>query len=82
MQRKFRILFHNNKKTLREDANVLSHREMTGNIITGTFYGRAAEAYSKPNRMSKMEAFAKILNCFQPLSVLAKSFILDVWMAS
>ena len=55
---------------------------MTGNIITGTFSGRAAEAYSKPNRMSKMEAFAKILNCFQPLTVLAKSFILDVWMAS
>ena len=33
-----------------------------------------SKAYSEPSRTSKMELFAKIANCFQPLTI----FILDV----
>ena len=42
----------------------------------------SAEGYSKPNRTSKMERFTKIVNGLNPLTVFAKSFVLDVWQGS
>ena len=35
--------------------------------------------YSESFETSKMELFAKIVSDFQPLTILAKSSILDVW---
>lgn len=36
------------------------------------------EAYLEPIPISKMKYFAKILNGFKPLSIFARSFILEV----
>ena len=36
------------------------------------------EAYSEPCQTSKIELFAKIVNGFQPLTIFAKSSVLDV----
>ena len=36
------------------------------------------ETHSEPCQTSKMEIFEKIINCFQQLTIFAKSFILDV----
>ena len=36
------------------------------------------ETYSEPSRISQMELFAKIVNGFQPLTIFARSSILDV----
>ena len=36
----------------------------------------------KPSQTSKMELFAKKANGFQPLSIIAKSLISDVWLGS
>ena len=38
-----------------------------------------SEAYSEPCQISKIEAFAQIVNGFQFLTILAKSSILNVW---
>ena len=40
------------------------------------------EAYLEPSRTSEMELFAKIVKGFQPLTIFAKSFILDVGLGS
>ena len=40
------------------------------------------EAYSEPCRTSKMGLFVKIVNSFQPFTISAKSFILDVRLGS
>ena len=40
------------------------------------------EAYSEHCQTSKMELFAKIVNSWKPLSIFAKSSILDVWQDS
>ena len=39
-------------------------------------------AYSEPYQTSKMELFAKIVNDFQPLTIFAKSSVVDVWQGS
>ena len=39
-----------------------------------------SDVYSEPSQRSKMEPFIKINNGFQPLTILAKSSILDVWL--
>ena len=39
---------------------------------------RYPEAYSELWKLSKMEVFAKIVNGFQPITIFAKSSILDV----
>ena len=39
---------------------------------------RIAEVYSEPSRKSTMELFVKIVKCFQFLTILIKSSILDV----
>ena len=41
-----------------------------------------AEAYSKPSGPYKMEIFAKIAHGFQPLTIFAKTSLLDVRMSS
>ena len=38
-----------------------------------------SEAYSEPCQKSKMEFFAKIINGFYPLIILAECSVLDVW---
>ena len=40
------------------------------------------ELYSEPSQISKMEIFAKIVNSFQPLTISAKIFILDISQVS
>ena len=35
-----------------------------------------------PAKTSKMERYTKIVNGFQPLTIFAKNFILDVWQGS
>ena len=40
------------------------------------------EAYSEPNRTSKMELFAKLVKGFQQLNFFAQSSILDIWLGS
>ena len=35
------------------------------------------EAYPEPSQTSKMELFAKIVNCSNPLDIVTKSFTLD-----
>ena len=39
----------------------------------------SSKVYPEPCQTSKMELFAKIINSFQPLTIILKSFILDVW---
>ena len=39
---------------------------------------KSAEAYSEPSQTSNMEHFAKIINGFQALAILAKISIFDV----
>ena len=41
-----------------------------------------SEGYSEPFQTSKMERSAKIIKGFQPLTMLAKTSILDVWLVS
>ena len=38
--------------------------------------------YSKPNQTSQIKRFTKIVNSFQPLTIFAKSFILDIQLGS
>ena len=38
---------------------------------------RATEAHLEPCQTSKMDHFAKIVNSFQPLTILAKRFIFN-----
>ena len=38
--------------------------------------------YSEPCQTSKMELFLKIINGRKPLTIFAKSSILDVWLGS
>ena len=38
--------------------------------------------YLEPSQTSKMDLFAKIVNVFQPLTIFAESFILDVRLGS
>ena len=40
------------------------------------------EAYSEPSGTSKMEFFAKIVNGWKPLTIFAKSSILDIRLGS
>ena len=40
------------------------------------------EADQQPCQTSKMKVFAKIVNVFQPLTIFAKTFILNVWQGS
>ena len=42
----------------------------------------STEAQSEPSQKSKMELFAKVAKGFNPLTIFAKSFILDVRMGS
>ena len=37
-------------------------------------------AHSGPSQTSKMELFTKVVNDLKPLSIFAKSVILDVWL--
>ena len=41
-----------------------------------------SEAYSEPSQTSKIEHFAKVIYGFEPLTFLAESSILDVWLGS
>ena len=41
-----------------------------------------SEGISEPSRTPKMEPFLKMFNDFQPLNILAKHSILDVWLGS
>ena len=50
--------------------NALSSENISSQCLT--------EAYSEPCQISKMERYAKIVNGKQPLTILAKCFILDV----
>ena len=56
-----------------------SPSQMFGRVLhTLLLFGsQYAEAYSEPNRTSKMGHFAKIVNGFQSLTIFAKSSILD-----
>ena len=38
------------------------------------------DPYSEPSQTSKMELFAKLVKGFLPLTVFAKSYILDIWL--
>ena len=38
--------------------------------------------YSKPNQTSQIKRFAKIVNSFQPLTIIVKSSILDIHLGS
>ena len=40
------------------------------------------ERHSKPNQMSKMELFAKMINSHEPLMIFTKSHILKVLLGS
>ena len=40
------------------------------------------ETYSEPSGTSKMKLFAKIVDNFQPLTILEKTSIVDVWPGS
>ena len=40
------------------------------------------KVYWERSQTSKMKLFAKIANCFEPLTILAKSIILDVLLSS
>ena len=40
------------------------------------------EAHLKPCQTSKMQCFANIVKGFQPLTIFAKRYILDVWQCS
>ena len=40
------------------------------------------EAHSEANQLPKMEDFAKIVNDWDPLTIIIKSAILDVWLNS
>ena len=42
---------------------------------------RDPKPYSEPYQTSKMESFAKIVNGFQPLTIFAKSSIIDAGQA-
>ena len=42
----------------------------------------SAEVYSESSQTSKMESFAKIIDFFHPLTIFAKSYILDMWLGS
>ena len=46
------------------------------------WWSKWAEVYFEPCQTSKMELFANIVNGFQPLTVFANSYILDVWQGS
>ena len=46
------------------------------------FHIRGAVAHLEPSQTSKMEHFAKIVNIFKPLTIFAKTTILDVWLGS
>ena len=50
--------------------------------LTGVYSTRRREGYSKPNQTSKMYLMAKTFNGFLPLTIFAKSSILDVWLGS
>ena len=60
------------------------------NLRNGIFGGKVAVKYSFKNYMellakksqSKMELFAKTVNGFQPLIIITKIYILDVWLSS
>ena len=41
-----------------------------------------SETYPEPWKTSEMELFAKIVNCFQPLTISVKSSISNVWQGS
>ena len=40
------------------------------------------EAYSESRQKSKMKLFAEIVNSLQPLTIVAKSSVLDIWQGS
>ena len=44
------------------------------------FGGFTAEAFSEPSQTSEMEFFAKIVGCFQRLTIFVKNSISDVWL--
>ena len=49
-------------------------------FITKT--GQIPEPYSEPSRNQRWVFFAEIVNGYQPLTIFAKSFILDVRLGS
>ena len=54
-------------------------------IFGGLFYKNnlsSSEGYSELCRKYKMELFAKLVKGWKPLTIFAKSFILDVWQGS
>ena len=50
--------------------------------IAPSFYLVLSEEYSKPTQTSKKERLAKLVDGWIPLTVFAKSFLLDVWLGS
>ena len=40
------------------------------------------ETQSEPSQASKVELFAKIVNCFEPITIFAKRSNLDIWLGS
>ena len=41
-----------------------------------------AGPYSEPSQIPKMKLIAKVVNGFNQLTILAKKFILDIWISS
>ena len=42
----------------------------------------AAETYLEPSQTSKIESFVEMFSGFEPSTIFANSFILDVWLGS
>ena len=51
-------------------------------LIAGPLLQSSREMCLEPYQLSKMEFFVKKVNSFQPLTILAKSSILDIWQGS
>ena len=51
----------------------------TSKYLMWSFNKHLSEAYSEPYQTSKMKLFAKMVKSFQPLTILTKSSILEVW---
>ena len=51
-------------------------------FVSGAVTCRIPETHFESIQTSKMELFAVIVHGFQPLTIFARSFILDVWLGS
>ena len=65
-------------QSLRRDCSPRNVLYFSFKVAWECFKFNFAEAYSETGWTPKMELFAKIVNCFKPLTIFAKSSILDV----